>query len=86
MNKLFFLIAFYTFFFLFFFSTENNSYGILKLHKSDKLIDENFVFLKRDENATTIIDDSNRLARLYENCFYRNENSALDICDDKIVS
>lgn len=58
----------------------------LKLHKSNKLIDENFVFIKRDENATTLVDNFDKLAERYLNCFYRNENSAMDLCDGNVVS
>lgn len=58
----------------------------LHLHRSTKLLDDNFVFIKRDENQTQLIDDFDKLAEKYSNCFYRNENSAIDLCDGNVVS
>lgn len=58
----------------------------LHLHRSNKLLDDNFVFIKRDENHTQLIDDFDKLAEKYSNCFYRNENSAIDLCDGNVVS
>lgn len=58
----------------------------LHLHRSTKLLDDNFVFIKRDENQTQLIDDFDKLADKYSNCFYRNENSAIDLCDGNVVS
>lgn len=58
----------------------------LQLHRSTKLLDDNFVFIKRDENQTQLIDDFDKLAEQYSDCFYRNENSAIDLCDGNVVS
>lgn len=58
----------------------------LHLQRSTKLLDDNFVFIKRDENETQLIDDFDKLAERYSNCFYRNENSAVDLCDGNVVS
>lgn len=58
----------------------------LHLHKSNKLVDDNFVFIKRDENHTKLVDDFDKLVERYSNCFYRNENSAIDLCDGNVVS
>ena len=58
----------------------------LHLQRSTKLLDDNFVFIKRDENQTQLIDDFDKLAERYSNCFYRNENSAIDLCDGNVVS
>ncbi|XP_031616412.1 A disintegrin and metalloproteinase with thrombospondin motifs adt-1 isoform X2 [Contarinia nasturtii] len=63
----------------------NCVHGIdLHLHRSTKLLDDNFVFIKRDENQTQLIDDFDKLAEKYSNCFYRNENSAIDLCDGNV--
>lgn len=58
----------------------------LHLQRSTKLLDDNFVFIRRDENHTQLIDDFDKLAERYSNCFYRNENSAIDLCDGNVVS
>lgn len=64
----------------------NASDGIdLHLQRSNKLLDDHFVFIKRDENKTKIIDDYNQLAEQYSDCFYHNENSAIDVCDGTVV-
>lgn len=64
-----------------------NDFGIdLHLYRSNKLLDDNFVFIKRDENQTQLIDDFDKLAEKYSNCFYRNEHSAIDLCDGNVVS
>lgn len=57
----------------------------IKLHKSEKLFDDSFVFITRDENRTTLVNDFDKLAEKYSNCFYRNENSAIDLCDGNMV-
>lgn len=57
----------------------------LRLHRSNKLIDDNFVFIKRDANQTELIGDFDSLIEEYSNCFYRNENSAIDLCDGNVV-
>lgn len=68
-------------------SSDCESGGIdLHLHRSNKLLDDNFVFIKRDENQTQLIDNFDKLAERYSNCFYRNENSAIDLCDGNVVS
>lgn len=58
----------------------------LHLHRATKILDDNFVFIKRDENHTKLIDDFDKLANKYSSCFYRNENSAIDLCDGNVVS
>lgn len=71
-------------------SSNQSNYGVndfdLRLHRSNHLLDDNFVYIKRDENQTKLIDDYDRLADKYSNCFYRNENSAIDLCDGYVVS
>ena len=67
-------------------STEDNQDLTIKLEKSGKLIDDSFVFIQRDRNASVLIKDYDKLAERYADCFYRNENSAVDICDGSIVS
>lgn len=67
-------------------NSSNRPHGIdLHLHRSSKLLDDNFVFIKRDANQTQLIDDFDKLAEKYSNCFYRNENSAIDLCDGNVV-
>lgn len=63
----------------------NNIYIDLHLYRSNKLVDDNFVFIKRDENYTELVDDFHGLVNKYSNCFYRNENSAVDLCDGSMV-
>lgn len=71
-------------------SSNQSNYSVngfdLHLHRSNHLLDDNFVYIKRDENQTKLIDDYDRLADKYSNCFYRNENSAIDLCDGYVVS
>lgn len=68
-------------------NSSDRVHGIdLHLHRSNKLLDDNFVFIKRDDNQTQLIDDFDKLAEKYSNCFYRNENSAIDLCDGNVVS
>lgn len=43
------------------------------------------MFIRRDENQTELIDDFDKLTEQYANCFYRNENSAIDLCDGNVV-
>lgn len=58
----------------------------LKLLKSHQLLDEAFVYIKRYENNSQFIENSGKLADKFTDCFYRNENSAFDVCDGNIVS
>lgn len=58
----------------------------LKLLKSHQLLDEAFVYIKRFENNSQFIENSEKLANKFTECFYRNENSAFDVCDGNIVS
>lgn len=58
----------------------------IKLHKSNRLLDDNFIYIKRDENTTILLDKFGKLAEKYSDCFYRNENSAIDLCDGYVVS
>lgn len=58
----------------------------LKLLKSHQLLDESFVYIKRYENNSQFIGNSEKLANKFTECFYRNENSAFDVCDGNIVS
>lgn len=69
-------------------SQHNGSDAIfnIKLHKSEKLIDDSFVFIARDENRTSLVHDFDKLAEKYSDCFYRNENSAIDLCDGNMVT
>lgn len=64
---------------------DNNQMVELKLRPSPKLIDDAFVFIRRLANATQLITDSHKLIARYEKCFYQNENSALDLCDQNAV-
>lgn len=56
------------------------------LRRSKRLIDESFVFIKRFANSSILLDDFHKLGRQLEPCFYRTEHSAIDLCDDSIVS
>ncbi|XP_037036544.1 A disintegrin and metalloproteinase with thrombospondin motifs adt-1 [Bradysia coprophila] len=56
----------------------------LAFQKSNQLIDDNFVYIKRDGNTSILIDDYPRIASRFRDCFYRNINSALDVCDGNI--
>lgn len=57
----------------------------LHLRQTPKLIDDAFILIRRYTNSTELIEDSNEFAQRYANCFYSNENSALDLCDDENV-
>lgn len=57
------------------------------LRRSKGLIDDAFVFIKRfDENSSVLIDDFHKLGEQLEPCFYRSDHSAIDLCDDTVVS
>lgn len=58
----------------------------LHLRRSNSLIDDNFVYILRDANQTKLVDDYDALINQYSSCFYRNENSAIDLCDGDVVS
>lgn len=58
----------------------------LEFQKAKHLIDGGFVFIRRYENSSVLIKDFDKLAEKYADCFYRNENSALDVCDGNVVS
>jgi hypothetical protein len=59
----------------------------LHLKRSQNLIDKyNFALISRYDNYSKFVDSSFDLAEKYGNCFYRNENSAFDLCDHEIVS
>lgn len=58
----------------------------LEFQQAKHLIDGGFVFIRRYENSSVLIKDFDKLADKYADCFYRNENSALDVCDGNIVS
>lgn len=57
----------------------------LRLHQTPKLIDDAFIFIRRFANTSQFIEDSHKLAERYQRCFYRNEISALDLCDNETV-
>lgn len=61
---------------------DNGKLVDLKLQQAEKLVDDAFVFIKRTANSSQFIANSHKLAVNYERCFYRNANSALDLCDD----
>lgn len=54
----------------------------LRLRQTPQLIDDAFVFIRRYANSSQLIEDSHKLVAKLERCFYHNENSALDLCDD----
>lgn len=58
----------------------------LKLLKSHQLLDDAFVYIKRFENNSQFIENSEKLTNKFTDCFYRSENSAFDVCDGNIVS
>lgn len=58
----------------------------LVFEKSNKLVDDNFVYIERDGNSSRLIENYHKLASKYDDCFYRNINSALEICEGNIVS
>ena len=58
----------------------------MKLKRSENLIDDSFVFISRNDNNSNFVDSSFDVVEKYSNCFYRNENSAFDLCDHEIVS
>ncbi|XP_037820978.1 uncharacterized protein LOC119609992 [Lucilia sericata] len=57
----------------------------LKLQQTPKLIDDSFVFIRRYANSSQLIENSHKLVTRLEKCFYHNENSALDLCDEENV-
>lgn len=56
------------------------------LRRSKRLIDDAFVFIKRFENSSILIDDFHKLGQQFAPCFYRSEHSAIDLCDETVVS
>lgn len=71
--------------FVFFFSLDNEHLVNLKLHQTPQLIDDSFVFIRRYANSSQLIENSHKLVTRLEKCFYHNENSALDLCDEENV-
>ncbi|XP_055836780.1 A disintegrin and metalloproteinase with thrombospondin motifs 16 isoform X1 [Episyrphus balteatus] len=61
---------------------DNGKLVDLKLQQAEKLVDDAFIFIRRTANTSQFIENSHKLAVNYERCFYRNANSALDLCDD----
>ncbi|XP_055379928.1 uncharacterized protein LOC129611040 [Condylostylus longicornis] len=57
----------------------------LKLQQVTNLIDDAFILIRRYENSSQFITNSHKMAMDYEKCFYRDENSSLDLCDDTSV-
>ncbi|XP_059225123.1 uncharacterized protein LOC106087759 [Stomoxys calcitrans] len=64
---------------------DNDHLVNLKLQQTPKLIDDAFVFIRRSANTSQLVENSHKLAERLEKCFYHNENSALDLCDDENV-
>lgn len=58
----------------------------LHLQPSQRLIDDAFVYIKRFENSSVLINDFHKLAEQIGGCFYRDARAALDLCDDGVVS
>lgn len=58
----------------------------LVFRKSNKLIDDNFMYIKRYGNSSELMEDYEKLVSKFDDCFYRNSNSALDICEGNLVS
>lgn len=65
--------------------TDNEQTVKLKLQQTQKLIDDSFVFIRRFANTSQLIENSHKLVTRLEKCFYHNENSALDLCDEENV-
>ncbi|CAO1420311.1 unnamed protein product [Diamesa serratosioi] len=65
-------------------SDSNDDNFQLKLKRSENLIDDSFVFISRNDNNSNFVDSSFDVISKYSNCFYRNENSAFDLCDHEI--
>ncbi|XP_075165715.1 ADAMTS metallopeptidase stall [Haematobia irritans] len=64
---------------------DNDHLVNLKLQQTAKLIDDAFVFIRRSANTSQLVENSHKLAERLEKCFYHNENSALDLCDNDNV-
>lgn len=58
----------------------------LHLQPSQRLIDDAFVYIKRFENSSVLINDYHKLAEQIGGCFYRDARAALDLCEDGVVS
>uniref|UniRef100_A0A1B0GKN0 Putativedisintegrin and metalloproteinase with thrombospondin motifs 18 n=1 Tax=Lutzomyia longipalpis TaxID=7200 RepID=A0A1B0GKN0_LUTLO len=54
------------------------------LEKSQQLLDDDFVFIHRYSNDSSIIEDSNEMLDDVTECFFTNTQSALDVCDDNL--
>lgn len=81
-----FFFCYFIFIILFSCSKQLDSNINLEFQKAKNLVDSGFVFIRRYENSSVLIKDFDKLAEKYSDCFYRNENSALDVCDGNIVS
>lgn len=66
--------------------SRNNEDNQLQLNLSPSigLIDDSFVFIRRYDNTSVQIDyNRNQMAK---ECFYRGAQSALDLCEENLVS
>lgn len=54
------------------------------LRPSSNLVDSAFALIMRDDESPKIVENSLNLAEKYASCFYSNENSAFDLCDESI--
>uniref|UniRef100_A0A336KUH1 CSON014126 protein n=1 Tax=Culicoides sonorensis TaxID=179676 RepID=A0A336KUH1_CULSO len=55
------------------------------LRPSSNLVDSSFALIMRYDDSPKIVENSLNLAEKYANCFYSNENSAFDLCDDENI-
>lgn len=59
----------------------------LHLQPSYRLLDDAFVYIRRYENASVLIDDFRPMADGAAPCFYRDVGvAAVDICERNVVS
>lgn len=66
---------------LIFFSDDNLKFT---LRPSSNLVDNAFALIMRDDDSPKIVENSLNIAEKYASCFYSNENSAFDLCDESI--
>ncbi|XP_029735370.2 A disintegrin and metalloproteinase with thrombospondin motifs adt-1 [Aedes albopictus] len=57
---------------------------LVKLQKSNILIDDSFALIESYDNSTQLLDDSYLLVQKLADCFYRNDHAAFDLCEGEV--
>ncbi|KAH8407513.1 hypothetical protein KR222_004682, partial [Zaprionus bogoriensis] len=57
----------------------------LQLQQAPQLIDDAFIFIRREANSTQLVEHAPQLLQRLERCFYRSPWAALDLCDAQRV-